>query len=116
MIGLLIWQDNEVVHNHLSTVVQWLHYGIFRGREFHNVEEHRHTPHGVVSRRKNMCCVKKFGQDLLQEDQIRLTTQKVQSNEVIYLNAGPNIDQEMLLSNTLLRTMRVLMGMMRIYV
>ncbi|GFX38339.1 hypothetical protein TNCV_3813851 [Trichonephila clavipes] len=71
------------------------------------------VPYGAVQRRRNICCVYKFGQDLLQVDEIRTTVrrtvQKVRSKKVISQNVGPNNDQEVILSCTGSRTMRVLL-------
>ncbi|GFV90768.1 hypothetical protein TNCV_2323371 [Trichonephila clavipes] len=47
-----------------------------------------------------MFCVKKYEQDLLQEDEIciivRMIGQKVRSNGAVSNNTGPNINREML--------------------
>ncbi|GFR01840.1 hypothetical protein TNCT_710051 [Trichonephila clavata] len=60
------------------------------------------VPHGAAQRRRNMRCVKKFGQDSLQEDQIYLTIQsnrqKVKSKEIFSKNVGLNIDRGTLIS------------------
>ncbi|GFV32754.1 hypothetical protein TNCV_3312351 [Trichonephila clavipes] len=69
-VGLVIWQANEPVHHDLSIAVQNLHWGVSYGREFRDEEELRVllVPHETTQRQRNMYYVKKFGQDLLQED------------------------------------------------
>ncbi|GFR13374.1 hypothetical protein TNCT_564921 [Trichonephila clavata] len=62
------------------------------------------VPHGMAQLRGEMSCNKKFGQDLLQEDEIcatvQRTVQKVRSDGVVTKNVDSNTNREMLLSCT----------------
>ncbi|GFV46424.1 hypothetical protein TNCV_3233131 [Trichonephila clavipes] len=72
MIGSVIWQAYEPSHHDLPTAVQRFFAEVNSASCRSRVMP---VPHGAAQRRRNMYCVKKFGQELLLENQICPTVQ-----------------------------------------